>query len=82
MGDKPLTALPTAWLHDVTLPVIILPHATFLAGARFGRSEAVSWGGVGVLEVDWQRRGERSRTPFIAVPSSERARDGALTRLG
>lgn len=81
MGDKPLTAPPTAWLHDVTLTVIILPHATFLAGARLRRSEAVSWGGV-VIVVGWWKRGERSRTPFIAVPSSDRAHDGALACLG
>jgi hypothetical protein len=63
MGDKPLTGLPPAWLHDVTLGVIILVHATFLAGAGLGRPEAVSWGVVGVVEVGWWKRGEKSRTP-------------------
>jgi hypothetical protein len=40
MGDNPLTALPPAWLHDVTLAFIISVHATFLAGAGDAWPEA------------------------------------------
>jgi hypothetical protein len=40
VGDNPLTALPPAWLHDVTPAVIIPAHATFLAGAGLEWPEA------------------------------------------
>jgi hypothetical protein len=77
VGDNPLTALPPAWLHDVT-PAVIIPSSLEqeVSGPR-----PACWGDAGVLGVGWMGRDDAIEF-FVASPNSERANNGALARLG